>query len=128
MLSRTVSWVLILALFATSCSASVEQESQQRIPEMRKIALKAVGKNRHVTVLLKTKRDNKSKFTGTPGNVSERGLTLIDKGSGQQSQFDFEDLRELRMQGSRLGLYIGIGAAAVVGVLAAFSLSRLSSD
>ena len=71
MLLKTVSTVLILALFATSSSASVGREDQQTVSEMQKVALKAVEKNRQVTVVLKDKRDNKKKFTGTPSNVSE---------------------------------------------------------
>jgi len=128
MLLRTVSIILILSLLAASSSASVGEESQQTFPEMRKVALKAVEKNRQLTVVLKTKRDGKKKFTGTPSNVSEQGFALTDKSSGQQSQFNFEDVRELRMKGSHLGLYLGIGVVAVVGVLAAIILSKLRSD
>lgn len=128
MLLRTVSIVLILSLFATSSSASVGEERQQTASEMQKVALKAVGKKRQVIVVLKTKRDNKKKFTGTPSNVSEQGFTLSDRSSGQQSQVDFVEVRELRMKGSHLGLYVGIGAAAVGGVVAAYVLTQLSSD
>jgi len=128
MLLKTVSTVLILALFATSSSASVGREDQQTVSEMQKVALKAVEKNRQVTVVLKDKRDNKKKFTGTPSNVSEQAVTLTDKNSGQQSQVAFEEIRELRMKGSHLGLYVGIGAAAAGAVVAAYILTQLSSD
>jgi hypothetical protein len=129
MLLRTVSIILVLSLLASSSSASVGEESQkQTFPEMRKVALKAVEKNRQLTVVLKTKRDGKKKFTGTPSNVSEQGFTLIDKSSGQRSQVDFEDVRELRMKGSHLGLYLGIAVVAAAVLLTAFALSKIKSD
>jgi len=128
MLVRMVSILLILILLATSCSASVGEESQQTIPEMRKVALKAVEKNRQVTLVLKMKRDNKKKFTGRPSDVSEQGLTLTDTSSGHQSQFNFDEVREVRKKSSHVGLYVGIGVAAVAIVVLAALLSALSSD
>lgn len=126
MVRRTFSVVLILSLFVTSSITAVGQETQQSVPEMRKVALKAIEKNRQVTALLKNKKDKK-KMTGIPSNVSEQGFTLQER-SGQQNQLEFEDVRELRMKGSHRGLYIGIGVVAVVGVLAAFALAKLRSD
>src|SRR5438093_11542897 len=96
MLLRTVSIMLILSLLAASSSASVGEESHQTFPEMRKVALKAVEKNRQLTVVLKTKRDGKKKFTGTRSNASEQGFRLPDKSSAQESQVNLEDVRELR--------------------------------
>ena len=127
MFVRMVSILLILTLFSTSSSASVGGESKT-VPEMRKVALKAAEKNRRVTVVLKTKRDNKMEFIGLPSNVSEQGLTLTDTTSGQQSQFDFADVREVRMKGSHVGLYVGLGAAGFAIVVLAVILSKLSSD
>ena len=128
MLMRTVSILLILTLLSTSSSASVGEESQT-VPEMRRVALNAVEKSRRVTVVLKTKRDSKKKFTGRPSNVSEQGLTLTDTSSGQQSQFDFADVREVRMKGSHTGLYVGIGVAAGLAIaVLAVVFSALSSD
>jgi hypothetical protein len=128
MLVRTVSILLILTLFSMSSIASVGEESQT-VPEMRKVAQKAVERNRRVTVVLKTKRDNNKKFTGLPSNVSEQGLTLTDTRSGQQSQVDFDDVREVRMKGSHVGLYVGIGVAAGIAIVVlAVIFSKLSSD
>ena len=125
---RMVSILLILTLLATSSSASVGDESQT-VPEMRSVALKAVEKSRRVTVVLKTNRDSKKKFTGLPSNVSEQGLTLTDPSSGQKSQFDFADVREVRMKGAHVGLYVGIGVAAGVAIVVlAVIFSKLSSD
>jgi len=126
MFVRMVSILLILTLFSTSSSASVGGESKT-VPEMRKVALKAAAKNRRVTVVLKTKRDNKMEFSGLPSNVSDQGLTLTDT-TGQQSQFDFADLREVRMKGSHVGLYVGLGAAGFAIVVLAVMFSKLSSD
>jgi hypothetical protein len=126
MFVRMVSILLILTLFSTSSSASVGGESKT-VPEMRKVALKAAEKNRRVTVVLKTKRDNKMEFSGLPSNVSDQGLTLTDT-TGQQSQFDFADVREVRMKGSHVGLYVGLGAAGFAIVVLAVMFSKLSSD
>jgi len=126
MFVRMVSILLILTLFSTSSSASVGGESKT-VPEMRKVALKAAAKNRRVTVVLKTKRDNKMEFSGLPSNVSDQGLTLTDT-TGQQSQFDFADVREVRMKGSHVGLYVGLGAAGFAIVVLAVMFSKLSSD
>jgi len=126
MFVRMVSILLILTLFSTSSSASVGGESKT-VPEIRKVALKAAEKNRRVTVVLKTKRDNKMEFSGLPSNVSDQGLTLTDT-TGQQSQFDFADVREVRMKGSHVGLYVGLGAAGFAIVVLAVMFSKLSSD
>ena len=128
MLLKTVSMLLILTLLATSSGASVGEESQA-VPEMRRLAMNAVEKNRQLTLVLKTKRDSKKKFTGRPSNVSEQGLTLTDTRSGRQNQFDFADVREVRMKGSHTGLYVGIGIAAGLAVVVlAVMFSKLSSD
>jgi len=124
MLPRKLSVALILSLFVTSSIMAVGQETQQSVPEMRKITLKAIEKNRQVTAVLKNRRD---KVTGIPSNVSEQGFT-IQQGSGQQNQLEFEEIRELRMKGSHWGLYVGLGAAAVVGVIVAAGLAKLTSD
>ena len=124
MLPRKLSVALILSLFVTSSITAVGQETQQSVPEMRKITLKAIEKNRRVTAVLKNTRD---KVTGIPSNVSEQGFT-IQQGSGQQNQLEFEEIRELRMKGSHWGLYVGLGAAAIVGVIVAVGLAKLTSD
>ena len=96
---------------------------------MGRVAQKAMEKNRQVTMVLKTKRDNKKKFTGLPSNVSEQGLTLTDTSSGHQSRFNFDEVREVRMKGSHVGLYVGIGVAAGVAIVVlAVIFSKLSSD
>jgi hypothetical protein len=77
---RTLSALLILSLFATSSDLALGQGSEQNVTEMRKIALKAIEKNRKVTALLKNGKD-KEKLTGVPSNVSEQGFTLVDQPS-----------------------------------------------
>jgi hypothetical protein len=124
MLPRKLSVALILSLFVTSSITAVGQETQQSVPEMRKITLKAIEKNRQVTAVLKNMRD---KVTGIPSNVSEQGFT-IQQGSGQQDQLEFEEIRELRTKGSHWGRYVGLGAAAIVGVIVAVGLAKLTSD
>jgi hypothetical protein len=125
MFRRALSTLLVLSLFATSLTTASAQETQQNVSEMRKLVLKGIEKNRRVTVVLKKRKD---KLTGVPSNVSEQGFTLQEEASAQQRQFDFEDVREVRMKGSHLGLYIGLGVVAVVVVIAAAGLSKLTSD
>lgn len=127
MFRRALSTLLVLSVFATSLTTASAQETQQNVSEMRKLVLKAIEKNRQVTVVLKGNRDKK-KLTGIPSNVSEQGFSLQEEASAQQRQFDFEDVRQLRMKGSHLGLYIGLGVVAVVVVIAAAGLSKLTSD
>ena len=123
MLIRMTSISLILALLATSASASVGEESQGQVAQMQKIAQKAVDKGKPVTVILKTPRDNKKKYTGMLSNVSEQGFALNDSRSGQQGQFDFDEVQETRMKGSHLGLYVGlaVAAGAAIAVLVALN-------
>jgi len=124
MLIRMTSIVLVLALLTTSSSASVGEESQQRnVAQMRKIAQKAVEKGKPVTVILKTPRDNKKKYTGMLSNVSQQGFVLNDSSSGQRGQFDFDEAQESRMKGSHLGLYVGlaVAAGAAIAVLVALN-------
>jgi hypothetical protein len=126
MLRRALSTLLVLSLSATSLTTASAQETHQNVSEMRKVLLKAVEKNRQVTMVLKNK--NMKKLAGIPSNVSEQGFTLTEESSAQQRQVDFEDVRQLRMKGSHLGLYIGLSVAAVVGVIVAVGLSKLTSD
>jgi hypothetical protein len=116
MLKRTVSIALVLALIATSSLAAGAEEFQQTAPAMRKVVQKAVEKNRQITVFLKVNRGNNKKFSGLPSSITDEGLTLTEKNSGQQLQFDFADLREVQMNGSHTGLYVGLGAAAGAGI------------
>ena len=73
MFRRALSTLLVLSLFATSLTTASAQETQQNVSEMRKLVLKAIEKNRQVTVILKKRKD---KLTGVPSNVSEQGFTL----------------------------------------------------
>jgi len=124
---KSISIAVLLSVFVSSCGA-FEEENQQTIGKMREIALTAVEKNRQVTVLLKTKREGKKKFSGRPENVSERGFTLANLNTGQETEFAFAEVRELRMKRPRVGLYVGLGALAGGAVIATYILSQLSSD
>src|SRR3954454_12819706 len=107
MFRRALSTLLVVSLSATSLTTASAQETHQNVSEMRKVLLKAIEKNRQVTVSLKNRKD-KTRLTGIPSNVSEQGFTLQEEASAQQRQVDFEDVRQLRMKGSHLGLYIGL--------------------
>jgi hypothetical protein len=114
--------VLVLAP-ATSSSASVVDESQRDVTQMQKIAQKAVEKGKAVTVILKAPRDNKKKYTGMLSNISQQGFALNDARSGQQNQFDFDEVQEIRMKGSHVGLFVGLGVAAGAAVVVLVALN-----
>ena len=129
MLRRIVSIALVSALIATSSRVAGAQEFQQTGPEMRKVTQKAVEKNRRITVFLKAKRGNKKKFSGVASGITENGFTLTEKNSGQQYQFVLADVREVRMNGSHTGLYVGLGAAAAGAIVVlAVLFHELSKD
>jgi hypothetical protein len=119
---RVISLLLILSLLTTSSSAAVGQESQQAVTKMRQIAMKAVDKGKAVTVTLKTARTDKKKYTGMLSNVSEQGFTLVESGSGQQRQFDFDEIQGIRMKGSHVGLVVGLVAAGVAAIVVLLGL------
>jgi len=71
MLMRMISVVLIMSVLTTSSLAAVEQEPQSAVSKIRETVMKAVEKRRLVTVILKIKRENRNKYSGTPGNITE---------------------------------------------------------
>ena len=117
MLIRVTSLMLILSVLTTSSSAAVGQESQQSVSKMREIATRAAEKGKTVTVILKTARANKKKYKGMLSDVSEQGFALIDRNSGQRSQFDFDEIQEVRMKGSPAGLVVGLAAVGVFAIV-----------
>jgi len=117
MLMRVISLLLILSLLTTSSGAAVGQESQKAVTKMREIAMKAVEMGKAVTVTLKTPRTDKKKYTGMLSNVSEQRFTLVESGSGQQRQFDFDEVQGIRMKGSHVGLVVGLVAAGVAAIV-----------
>jgi hypothetical protein len=127
MLWRSVSIALLLSIFVNFCRA-LEEEHRQTVAEMREVAVKAAEKNRQVTVLLKTKSERKKEFGGRPEKISEQGFTLVSVRTGRKIEFAFEEVRELRIKGPRVGLFVGLVALAGGAVVAAYILSRLSSD
>jgi hypothetical protein len=117
MLIRVISLMLIISVLTTSSSAAVGQESQQSVTQMRELATRAAEKGKTVTVILKTARANKKKYNGMLSDVSEQGFVLVDRNSGQRSQFDFDEIQEVRMKGSHVGLVVGLVAAGVAAIV-----------
>jgi hypothetical protein len=109
--------MLIISVLTTSSSAAVGQESQQSVTQMRELATRAAEKGKTVTVILKTARANKKKYNGMLSDVSEQGFVLVDRNSGQRSQFDFDEIQEVRMKGSHVGLVVGLVAAGVAAIV-----------
>ena len=100
MLMRMTPVVLIMSVLTTSSLAAVDQEPQSAVSKIRETVMKAVEKRRLVTVILKIKRENRNKYSGTPGNITEQGFTLVDGKSGAQAQFQFEEIQDAKMKGS----------------------------
>ena len=117
MLLRVISLMLIISVLTTSSSAAVGQESQQSVTQMRELATRAAEKGKTVTVILKTARANKKKYNGMLSDLSEQGFALVDRNSGQRSQFDFDEIQEVRMKGSHVGLVVGLVAAGVAAIV-----------
>lgn len=120
-----VTSILMILVMAVSSSMALtsEQGLQQSVSEMRAVAQKAVERDKAVDVLLRANRDGKKKLSGMPTNVSDEGFSLVDRKSGQESHFDFEEIRELRQKPSHiwLGAGIAIGAGAAIIVLIALN-------
>jgi hypothetical protein len=92
------------------------EEAAQQKSEMRRVANTAVQKSKQVNLVLRAKRDGKKKLSGMLSNVSEQGLSLSDTKSGQVSQLDFDDIREIRMKPSHVWLVVGVGAAVGLAI------------
>jgi len=117
MLMRMTSVVLIMSVLTTSSLAAVDQEPQSAVSKIRETVMKAVEKRRLVTVILKIKRENRNKYSGTPGNITEQGFTLVDGKSGAQAQFQFEEIQDAKMKGSHVKLIVGSVAAGIAAVV-----------
>ena len=128
MFLKAVSMLMIIAMIATSSPAAVEEESKQTIPEMRNVLSKAVEKNRQVSVVLRPNGTGTRKLTGAVSNLSEHDFTLTVKSSGQQRTVNLDEIREVRLKGSHIGLYAGIAVASVAIVLVAAALVKMSGD
>ena len=110
---KITSTLMIVVIAVTSSMALASEEgSQQSVSEMRAAAQKAVKRNKAVDVVLRGNRDGKKKLSGMPTNISDQGLSLIDTKSGQESHFDFEEIREIRQKSSHVWLGVGIAIAA----------------
>jgi 1,4-dihydroxy-2-naphthoyl-CoA synthase len=117
---KMTSVLLILVLVAISSSSLVaQQESQQSVSEMRRVANAAAEKDKQVNVVLRAKSGGKKKVSGVPSQVSEQVFNLTDSKSGRVSRLHFEDVREIRIKPSHVWLLVGIGVAAglVIAVL-----------
>src|SRR6266536_2101396 len=119
-----ISVVLIVTMMTACSRAAAIEASGQTLIEMRQVAQTAVERNRPLTVLLKAKRDHSKKFTGMPSNVFDNGFTLTNARSGEQTQFDFDEVREVRMKGSHVWLITGIGVGAGLALLVLLAFSK----
>ncbi len=124
MLNKMISVLLIVTMVTAFSRAAAMEESGQDLLEMRQVAQTAVERNRPLTVLLKAKRDNSKKFTGMPSNVLDNGFTLTNTKSGEQTQFDFDEVRQVRMKGSHVWLITGIGVGAGLALLVLLAFSK----
>jgi hypothetical protein len=113
---KITSVLLVAVLVASSSSTLFAEEAAQQKSEMRRVANTAVQKSKQVNLVLRAKRDGKKKLSGMLSNVSEQGLSLSDTKSGQVSQLDFDDIREIRMKPSHVWLVVGVGAAVGLAI------------
>jgi uncharacterized membrane-anchored protein YhcB (DUF1043 family) len=113
---KITSVLLVAVLVASSSSTLFAEEAAQQKSEMRRVANTAVQKSKQVNVVLRGKRDGKKKLSGMLSNVSDQGLNLSDTKSGQVSQLDFDDIREIRMKPSHVWLVVGVGAAVGLAI------------
>jgi hypothetical protein len=122
--NKMISVVLIVTMMTAFSRAAAIEESGQGLLEMRQVAQTAVERNRPLTVLLKSTRDNSKKITGMPSNVLDNGFTLTNTKSGEQTQFDFDAVRQVRMKGSHVRLITGIGVGAGLALLVLLAFSK----
>jgi hypothetical protein len=114
---KITSVLLVAVLVGSSMSSTLfAEEAAQQKSEMRRVANTAVQKSKQVNLVLRAKRDGKKKLSGMLSNVSEQGLSLSDTKSGQVSQLDFDDIREIRMKPSHVWLVVGVGAAVGLAI------------
>jgi 1,4-dihydroxy-2-naphthoyl-CoA synthase len=124
---KITSVLLVAVLVASSSSTLFAEEAAQQKSEMRRVANTAVQKSKQVNVVLRGKRDGKKKLSGMLSNVSDQGLNLSDTKSGQVSQLDFDDIREIRMKPSHVWLVVGVGAAVGLGIALLVGLHAAAS-
>jgi 1,4-dihydroxy-2-naphthoyl-CoA synthase len=125
---KITSVLLVAVLVASSSSTLFAEEAAQQKSEMRRVANTAVQKSKQVNVVLRGKRDGKKKLSGMLSNVSDQGLNLSDTKSGQVSQLDFDDIREIRMKPSHVWLVVGVGAAVGLGIALLVGLHAAASN
>jgi hypothetical protein len=129
MFHKFVSLILTSALLSlTAVTPVAAQKQRETVARMKQTAQKAMAKDKEITAVLKHSRSGKKKFKGKVKQITDDGLTLTDVKTGEQTQFAFDEIQEIRVKASHTGLIVGLAVIAGVAVAVFVVLAKITSD
>ena len=128
MFHKLVSLILTSALLSlTAVTPAAAQKQGEAVARMQ-AAQKAMEKDKEITVVLKHPRNEKTKFKGKVKQIADDGLTLTDLKTGEQTQFAFAEIQEIRGKPSHKGLIVALAVVAGVAIVLLVAINSLGKN
>jgi hypothetical protein len=129
MFHKLVSLILTSALLSlTAVTPAAAQKQGEAVARMKQAAQKAMEKDKEITVVLKHPRNEKTKFKGKVKQIADDGLTLTDLKTGEQTQFAFAEIQEIRGKPSHKGLIVALAVVAGVAIVLLVAINSLGKN
>ena len=117
MISKIIPVILVVALLNGNIAAQdLSQSPPQAVSKMQQVLRKAQEKDKAIKVTLNKKIENRKKFSGKVGDISDTGFTLTDQKTGKPMKLAYEDIQQVKQKGLSKGAGIAIAVAMFVGV------------
>jgi hypothetical protein len=118
MFHKLMSLILVggLILNSSVCAASAAEEQAGTASNLQAKARNAMEGHKQVVVITRSEKDGTKKFPGTISDVSDKGLTLVEKQTGRTMAMSDQEIRDIKGKSAHWPIYvaIAIGAAAVI--------------
>lgn len=117
MFHKVMSLILagLLLLNSSVFVAAAATEQAGTVADLQVKARNAMEGRKQVVVITRGEKDGTKKFPGTISEVSDKGLTLVDK-AGRTMAMSYEEVRDIKGKSVHWPIYVAIagGAAAIV--------------
>jgi hypothetical protein len=115
MFNNFMSLILMAGLILNSSVFSAAAQEPGTVADLQAKARSSVERHKQVVVITRHEKDGTKKFSGTISDVSDKGLTLVDK-TGRAMVMSYEEIRDIKGKSAHWPIYVAIavGAAAVV--------------
>jgi hypothetical protein len=118
MFHKLMSLILVggLILNSSVCAASAAEEQAGTAANLQAKARNAMEGHKQVVIITRSEKDGTKKFRGTISEVSDKGLTLVEKQPGRTMAMSYQEIRDIKGKSAHWPIYlaIAVGAAAVI--------------